>query len=155
MTINLKTAKQIGVTIPANSRVMVLMGSANHDERIYPNPDTFDLFREITAQNKILTFGEGIHSCMGAPLARLTAQVAMEELIAVLDDVELRLVGVPERWAKQMVRGFSKLPIKFVADEPAHSMRLAVAAPSHIETVQQKSTRLTLTTREFEAVVRV
>ena len=144
-----------GVTIPANSRVMVLMGSANHDERVYPNPDTFDLFREITAENKILTFGEGIHSCMGAPLARLTAQVAMEELIAVLDDVELRLVGVPERWAKQMVRGFSKLPIKFVADEPAHSMRLAVAAPSHIETVQQKSTRLTLTTREFEAVVRV
>ena len=144
-----------GVTIPANSRVMVLMGSANHDERVYPNSDTFDLFREITAQNKILTFGEGIHSCMGAPLARLTAQVAMEELIAVLDDVELRLVGVPERWAKQMVRGLSKLPIKFVADEPAHSMRLAVAAPSHIETVQQKSTRLTLTTREFEAVVRV
>ena len=144
-----------GVTIPANSRVMVLMGSANHDERVYPNPDTFDLFRETTAENKILTFGEGIHSCMGAPLARLTAQVAMEELIAVLDDVELRVVGVPERWAKQMVRGFSKLPIKFVTDEPPHSMRLAVATPSHIETVQQKSTRLTLTTREFEAVVRV
>ena len=144
-----------GVTIPANSRVMVLMGSANHDERVFQNPDTFDLFREITPDNKILTFGEGIHSCMGAPLARLTAQVAVEEIVAALDDVELRVVGVPERWAKQMVRGFAKLPVRFVAGEQPHSMRLAAAAPSHIESVQQRSTRLTLTTREFEAVMRV
>ena len=145
-----------GVTIPANSRVMVLMGSANHDERVYPNPGSFDLFREITTENKILTFGEGIHSCMGAPLARLTAKVAVEELVAVLDDVELRVVGVPERWAKQMVRGFSSLPAHFVrTDTPPHSMRLAAAGPSHVETVQHRSTRLTVTTREFEAVAQV
>ena len=144
-----------GVPIPANSRVMVLMGSANHDERVYPNPESFDLFREFTAENKIMTFGEGIHSCMGAPLARLTAQVAVEELLAALDGAELRVVGVPERWAKQMVRGFSKLPVKLVVDEKPHSMRLAGVTSSHIESVQQKSTRLTLTTREFEAVVRV
>ena len=60
-----------GVTIPADSRVMVLMGSANRDERVFPRPDTFDLFRTFTGDNKILTFGEGIHSCMGAPIARL------------------------------------------------------------------------------------
>ena len=105
---------------------MVLMGSASHDERVYPHPDRFDLFREITAENKILTFGEGIHSCMGAPLARLTARVAVEELLAVLDGAELRVVGVPERWAKQMVRGFSRLPVRLVpAGTPPHSMRLA------------------------------
>jgi cytochrome P450 len=52
-----------GVTIPADSRVMVLMGSANHDERVFPRPEAFDLFRTFTADNKILTFGEGIHSC--------------------------------------------------------------------------------------------
>ena len=63
-----------GVTIPTDSRVMVLMGSANRDERVYAEPDTFDLFRSFTGENKILTFGEGIHSCMGAPLARLTAR---------------------------------------------------------------------------------
>ena len=74
-----------GVTIPADSRVMVLMGSANRDERVYPEPDAFDLFREFGPENKILTFGEGIHSCMGAPIARLTAQVAVEELVAGLD----------------------------------------------------------------------
>jgi cytochrome P450 len=86
-----------GVTIPADSRVMVLMGSANRDERVYPEPDTFDLFRNFSGENKILTFGEGIHSCMGAPLARLTAQVAVEELVAALDGTEMRIVGTPER----------------------------------------------------------
>lgn len=141
-----------GVKIPANSRVMVLMGSANHDERVHPNPDSFDLFREITSDNKILTFGEGIHSCMGAPLARLTAQVAMEELVNALGEQELRIVGQPVRWSKQMVRGFESLPARFVTVEPAQSMRLAVAAPTAVNSVQQKSTRLTVTTREFEAV---
>lgn len=128
-------------TIHANARVMVLMGSANHDDRVYPHPDRFDLFREITAENKILTFGEGIHSCMGAPLARLTAQVAVEELLAVLDGVELRVVGVPERWAKQMVRGFSSLPVRLVpVDTPPHSMRLAAILPRDVESVQQHTT---------------
>lgn len=144
------------VTIPANSRVMVLMGSANHDERVYPHPERFDLHRVITTENKILTFGEGIHSCMGAPLARLTARVAVEELVASLaDDVELRVVGVPERWSKQMVRGFASLPIRFAPNTPPVPMRLASVALKNVDTVQHRSTRLTVTTREFEAVVRV
>ena len=130
-----------GVTIPADSRVMVLMGSANRDERVYHDPDTFDLFRTFTADNKILTFGEGIHSCMGAPLARLTAQVAVEELVAALDGTEVRIVGTPERWAKQMVRGFAKLPSSSSPAEQdrararhragADSPRRVGAAPQH------------------------
>jgi cytochrome P450/ferredoxin-NADP reductase len=147
-----------GVTIPADSRVMVLMGSANRDERVHQNPDTFDLFREITTENKILTFGEGIHSCMGAPLARLTAQVALEEIVAMLDGTELRVVGVPERWAKQMVRGFAKLPIQFVGAPTIPQARIpaeAAKVDTHIEAVQHHTTRLTLTTRQFEAEVRV
>ena len=99
-----------GVTIPADSRVMVLMGSANHDERVFPGPEAFDLFRTFGPDNKILTFGEGIHACMGSPIARLMAQVAVEELVAGLDGTEVRVVGTPERWAKQMVRGFASLP---------------------------------------------
>jgi cytochrome P450/ferredoxin-NADP reductase len=143
-----------GVTIPADSRVMVLMGSANRDERVYDNPDTFDLFRTFTSENKILTFGEGIHSCMGAPIARLTAQIALEEIVAGLDKTELRVVGVPERWAKQMVRGFAKLPVEFVPLTAAESVVTASPLPS-IESLQHKSTRLTVATREFEANVRV
>jgi cytochrome P450/ferredoxin-NADP reductase len=147
-----------GITVPENRRVMVLLGSANRDERVYENPDAFDLFRTFTGANKILSFGEGIHSCMGAPLIRLTAQIAVEEIVAALDDTELRVVGVPERWAKQMVRGFAKLPVKFVHSPrtPRMYMAAALANPeSQVESVQHRSTRLTLAAREFEADVRV
>jgi cytochrome P450/ferredoxin-NADP reductase len=144
-----------GVTIPENSRVMVLMGSASRDERAYPDPDTFDIFRSFTSDNKILTFGEGIHSCMGAPLARLTAQVAVEELVAGMGVTELRVVGVPERWSKQMVRGFEKLPVRFVVPDQAPQQRKKHASSAHVASVQNRSTRVTLTTREFEADVRV
>lgn len=144
-----------GVTIPADSRVMVLMGSANRDERVYINPDAFDPFRSFTGENKILTFGEGIHSCMGAPIARMTAQVLLEELLAGLDGTEVRVVGTPERWAKQMVRGFSSLPVKIASSEQVVQVRKAHASSAHVESVQNRSTRLTLATREFEAVARV
>ncbi len=104
------------VTIPKDSRVMVLLASANRDEDIFDHPDFFDINREITPKNKIMTFGEGIHACMGSPLARLVGRVLLEELV---QGPAIRVVGVPERWAKQMVRGFSKLPVKVMpVNEP-------------------------------------
>jgi cytochrome P450/ferredoxin-NADP reductase len=144
-----------GVTIPASSRVMVLLASANRDERVFANPDTFDVDRVFTPETKILAFGEGIHSCMGAPLARLTARVMLEEL---LDGSEVRIVGMPERWVKQMVRGYAKLPVTVT------SLRKEADRP--IEAAHHRSTRLTLAAgwsvandeaapREFEAAVRV
>ena len=143
-----------GVTIPANSRVMLLMASANRDERVFEDPDTFDVDRAFTADNKILAFGEGIHSCMGAPLARLTAQVMLQ---TVLDGTELRIVGMPERWVKQMVRGFARLPIEFVpasqAPERAHAT--ATSGRPHLEAVRHRTTTVTLAGREFETDVRV
>lgn len=99
-----------GVTIPADARVIFLQGSANRDERVYPDPDTFDITREFTPKNRIMSFGEGIHACMGAPFARLAAKVMVEELVKGPD---IHIVGSPERWIKQMVRGFSKLPVEF------------------------------------------
>lgn len=101
-----------GITIPANSRVMLLQGSANRDERIFENPDDFIINRDFSKNNKIVSFGEGIHACMGAPLARLMTRITIEVLLEQPD--EIRVVGFPERWVKQLVRGFSKLPIKFV-----------------------------------------
>jgi cytochrome P450/ferredoxin-NADP reductase len=142
-----------GVTIPADSRVMILMASANRDERVFENPDRFDLGRVFGPENKILSFGEGIHSCMGAPLARLTARVVLEEL---LDGSELHVVGTPERWVKQMVRGFSRLPVRL---EPAPAGGAGGIAAQRtrprVDLVQNHSTRLTLATREFEAEVTV
>jgi len=101
-----------GVTIPANSRVMLLQGSANRDERVFENPDDFIVTRDFSKTNKIASFGEGIHACMGAPLARLMTRITIEVLLEQPD--EIRIVGFPERWVKQLVRGFSKLPVKFV-----------------------------------------
>jgi cytochrome P450/ferredoxin-NADP reductase len=145
-----------GVTIPENSRVMVLLASANRDERVFADPDTFDVDRAFTAENKILAFGEGIHSCMGAPLARLTARVLVEELVA---ESRVHIVGMPERWVKQMVRGYAKLPVTVL---PAHD-----PGDHAVEAAHHRSTRLTLASgwsvdtgepvkvREYEAAVRV
>lgn len=143
------------LAIPTDSRVMVLMGSANRDERVYADPDTFDPSRTFDQSNKILTFGEGIHSCMGAPLARMTANILVEELVAGLSGVELRVVGTPTRWAKQMVRGFSSLPVEFVGSGQDSAARTELVPKIHIERLEQRTTRLTLATRELETQVRV
>jgi cytochrome P450 len=66
-----------GVTIPKDSRVLVMLASANHDETAFERPDEFIVDRE---PNRHLGFGMGIHYCLGAPLARIEAQVAMEVL---------------------------------------------------------------------------
>jgi cytochrome P450 len=97
-----------GVTAPAGARVIVLFGSANRDERQFSDPDTFDVGRSI---KRHLGFGEGIHFCIGAPLARLEAKVALERLLARIPDFELD--GAPERIVKQNLRGFAHLPVRF------------------------------------------
>lgn len=99
-----------GIVIPANSRVTFLQGSANRDERVYENPDVFDITREITPASRIMSFGEGAHACMGAPFLRLCARVLVEELV---QGPPVRIVGLPERFSKQLIRGFAKLPVAF------------------------------------------
>jgi cytochrome P450/flavodoxin len=101
-----------GTIIPADSRVTFLQGSANRDERVYENPDVFDLARVITPASRIMTFGEGPHACMGAPFLRLCARVLVEELV---QGPSVRIVGLPERFSKQLIRGFAKLPVRFAA----------------------------------------
>lgn len=67
-----------GVTIPKGSVVMPILGAANRDPRAFDNPDTFDITR---SPNKHLGFGQGIHYCLGAPLARLEAKIALKNLL--------------------------------------------------------------------------
>jgi cytochrome P450 len=68
-----------GKTLPAGSPLMALLGSANRDPRRFPEPERFDITREVQGQ---VAFGYGIHFCLGAPLARLEARVVLEELLS-------------------------------------------------------------------------
>jgi cytochrome P450 len=97
-----------GTVIPSGSRVMLVWGSANHDEREFPDPERFDISREIT---KHLAFGHGAHYCLGANLARLEARVAFEELHARLPDYELD--GTPRRITSIWARAFGEVPLRF------------------------------------------
>ncbi len=67
-----------GVTIPAGDQVLILYGSANHDERAFPSPDVLDLDRDVRSH---WTFGRGIHHCLGNAVARLEVRIALEVLL--------------------------------------------------------------------------
>ena len=82
-----------GVTIPAGGRVVLVYGAANRDERQFADPDRFDVTR---GRRRHLGFGEGLHGCLGAPLARLEAAVALEEALPLLG--EYALDGAPTRY---------------------------------------------------------
>jgi cytochrome P450 len=96
-----------GVTIPENSKVLLLFGSANHDERVIPEADRFDVLR---APNPHVAFGFGAHFCLGANLARLEARVAFEELLARLPDYRMTQTRV-ERHCSGPIRGALRLPL--------------------------------------------
>jgi cytochrome P450 len=90
-------------------RVVLLVGSANRDERVFPEPDRYDVLRDTTA---MLSFGQGTHFCLGAALARLEARVALEEVQRRFPDYEIDPGGMA-RVHSVNVRGFSALPIRF------------------------------------------
>jgi cytochrome P450 len=94
-----------GAAIPRGERVLLLWASANRDERRYPDPDTLDLGR---APLRNVAFGEGIHFCLGAPLARLEARIAFEALFTQVPEYEI--VGPVERHFTFLERGIASLP---------------------------------------------
>jgi cytochrome P450 len=96
-----------GTTIPKDRRVMLLQGSANHDERRYEEPELFDLHREIV---RPVFFGFGAHLCLGAALARLELRVALEELLERFPEYEIDEPNV-QRGAITFFRGLNNLPV--------------------------------------------
>jgi cytochrome P450 len=97
-----------GVRIPADARVVVLLGSANRDERRFPEPDRFDVGRDTRGH---VAFGFGAHFCLGASLARLEARAALEALVPELP----RLARVrPEREFLDsfLIRGRARLDLR-------------------------------------------
>jgi len=89
-----------GVEIPAKSKVMMTFGSANRDETLFTDPDTFSLDRPLPEARRHYSFGAGPHVCPGAPLSRMEGRLALAALLERLPD--LRLDGPTTR-----IKGFN------------------------------------------------
>lgn len=97
-----------GAVVPAGGRLLLLVGSANRDPRVFADPDRFDLDRDTSA---LISFGAGRHYCLGANLARLEATIALREFAARVRSYEVDETRA-ERVHSISVRGFARLPIQ-------------------------------------------
>ena len=97
-----------GQLIPAESKVLLLTGSAGRDERVYPEPDDFDIRRNFRLH---VAFGYGIHFCLGAALARMEGKIALEETVKRYKTWTVdKERSVPLHTST--VRGYQQLPIR-------------------------------------------
>jgi cytochrome P450 len=94
------------VTVPAGERVVAYLGAGNRDPERFTDPDVLRFDR---ADNAPLSFGGGIHYCLGAPLARLEAQEALPALVRRFP--RLALAGTPERRNSLSIRGYTQLRV--------------------------------------------
>lgn len=99
-----------GQSIPANSLVMAWVASANHDSAQFKNPELFDITR---SPNRHLSFGHGIHYCLGAPLARLEARIALELMLQRFVRIQRRPDAPVEYRNTMLLAGVQRLPISF------------------------------------------
>ncbi|MBL7502545.1 cytochrome P450 [Frankia sp. CNm7] len=95
-----------GRTVPAGSALLLMLSSANHDERQFPDPERFDIHRDLSQH---VTFGHGAHFCLGAGLARLEGRIALEEVLRRWPDWEVDL-SAARRAPTSTVRGWDSMP---------------------------------------------
>ena len=95
-----------GVAVPRDSRVLVLLGAANRDPHQFPEPDVFDPGRD---QGQPMSFGMGVHYCLGAVLSRIEGQLALPMLLRRFPD--LALAAEPGERHTLMLRGYETLPV--------------------------------------------
>jgi cytochrome P450 len=103
------TTEQItlaGGRIPAGATLLIYFGAANRDGRHFPDPDRFDAGRNPTDH---VGFGAGIHLCLGAPLARLEAKIALETLVRQV--AEVGLAATPLQTEGALLRGLTSMPL--------------------------------------------
>ncbi|MBW8485440.1 cytochrome P450 [Actinomadura parmotrematis] len=101
-----------GTTIPAGAQVLLHSDSAGHDERVFPDPERFDVRRPNARDH--LVFGYGVHHCVGAALSRLKMEIAVERLTARLPSLRLDTAAPPPAYRKSMVgRGLQTLPVEW------------------------------------------
>jgi cytochrome P450 len=102
-----------GVAIPKGARLVIVFASANRDDALYEEPDSFDPDRENLRDH--LAFGKGIHFCLGAALSRLEGKVALEELSKRLDSFTLAGSNDFNYFPSFLLRGLTRLDLDIVA----------------------------------------
>jgi cytochrome P450 len=95
------------VIIPKGQQAVILLASANRDPEQFTEPDRLDIAR---AENHHLSFGHGIHYCVGAPLARMEAEIALGTLVQRFPGMRL-LTDVPAYKENIVLRGLAALPV--------------------------------------------
>lgn len=95
-----------GVRLPQGARVVLLVAAANRDAEVFPDPDRYDLDHDT---RQAISFGGGPHFCIGAPLARLEAQIALDELATRVSEYEIDPDHL-HRVDTTNIRGFDRLP---------------------------------------------
>jgi cytochrome P450 len=99
-----------GQTVPSGTILLAMIGSANRDEKQFERASDFDPARD---PNPHLSFGHGLHFCLGAPLARLEARIALTDLLAHLKNFELAIDGAWTPRRALHVHGPERLPLRF------------------------------------------
>jgi cytochrome P450 len=96
-----------GTTVPAGSPILLVLGAANRDPRRYEYPDVYDIHRSDVQH---LTFGYGLHFCLGASLARLEGRVALDELLNRFPEWDIDYDGI-DLAPTSTVRGWARMPL--------------------------------------------
>lgn len=105
--------------IPRGQRIFAVLYAANHDEQIFASPGRLKLDRE---PNRHLSFGNGAHYCLGAPLARLEAQIAFTKILQDLPGLRLAVPRASLKWKRSTIlRGLTRLPVR-CASGPSYSI---------------------------------
>lgn len=101
-----------GVRIPAGARVVLSIAAANRDPALFPAPERFDIRRDPATTRAHLAFGNGLHHCLGAPLARLEATLALRLLLDRFPHLAFDGDATP-RWRPSLMRGPSELRVRW------------------------------------------
>lgn len=100
-----------GIQIRQGDMMLVALSSANRDSSRYENPDTFDITRKV---NDHIAFGKGIHYCLGAPLARLEGEIAINALLQRLPEIRINTDAELLEWRPGMIiRGLKAFPVVY------------------------------------------
>ncbi|MFE4537951.1 cytochrome P450 [Streptomyces scopuliridis] len=102
-----------GTPIPRGERVVLSLAAANRDPARFADPERFDIRRDPAVNRAQLAFSHGIHHCLGAPLARLEASIALPALLDRFPDLALDDATAAPEWRPSLLRGLRTLPVRW------------------------------------------